>query len=202
MKRLLITVIVATALLMPFMLNAKNTDDYVTLKAGWFWPNSSENGLKDFRQAPAYEFNYGRMFGNNFAAELGGIYYQTEYDGTSSPENIAGKFSTDINVSFYGPIATIKGIIHPVEIMELFLGAGAGYYWSETNIKYSASDDLKAKGRGIGWHIAAGSTIHVIERLGLGIEGKFSQAKLDSDDFTEKIDFGGISASIYLKYLF
>jgi opacity protein-like surface antigen len=202
MRKLLTVISMTIIFSIPGLTVAAEPDDYINLKAGWFWPNSSSNGLKDFKQALVYEFDYGRNFGRNFSAELGGIYYQTEYDGTSSPENIAGKSSTDVNVSFYGPFATIKGTIHPVEKIDLFLGAGAGYYWSEIEMKASGKKDFKAKAKGIGWHIAAGSTFHVIERLGLGIEGKFTQAKLDSDDFTEKIDFGGISTSIYLKYLF
>jgi len=202
MKRILATLTVLIALSIPCMLSAQTFDDYINLKAGWFWPNQSSNGLKDFKQTLAYEFNYGRMFGRNFAAELGGIYYNTKYDGTISPESITGNSSTDITTSFYGPMATIKGIIHPIKKMDIYAGAGAGYYFSETVMKLTGESDYKAKGKGVGWHVMAGTSYDVIDKLAIGIDGKYFQAKLNSDDFSEKTDFGGITASIYLKYMF
>jgi opacity protein-like surface antigen len=202
MKKLLTVILLAISISIPGVLTASEPDDYVTLKAGWFWPNSSSNGLKDFKQAPAYEFNYGRRFGNNFSAELGGIYYLTKYDGKVSPENFKAGSSTDIEVSFYGPMATLKGIIHPIDELEVFIGGGAGYYWSNTVIKKTRADDTKVTGTGVGWHVVAGSSYRIISKLAVGLEGKYIVAKLDADEFAEKTDFGGILALIYLKYMF
>lgn len=186
MKKLLAVISAVVILTIPGLCPAAEPDDYVNLKAGWFWPNTSSKGLKDFKEAPVYEFDYGRNFGSNFSVEVGGTYYNTK-----------NKDVSDYTVDFYGPFATLKGKIHPIEKMELYLGAGAGYYWSDVDY-----EDVKTKGRGIGWHAVLGGGYRIIDSLAVGVEGRYSQAKLDSDDWTSKIDFGGISASLYLKYMF
>jgi hypothetical protein len=186
MRKLLTVISMAIILLIPRFSFAAETDDYINLKAGWFWPNSSSNGLKDFKQALVYEIDYGRNFGRNFSAELGGTYYDTKNKDTS-----------DYTATFYGTFATIKGKIHPAPKMELFLGGGVGYYWGK--LEYSST---KTSGTGIGWHAILGAGYRIIDCLALGVEGKYSQAKLKSNDWDKNVDFGGTSASLYLKYMF
>jgi hypothetical protein len=186
MRKLLIVISMAIILSIPRITLAAEPDDYINLKAGCFFPNSSSKGLKDFKQALVYEFDYGRNFGRNFAVELGGTYYNTKYKDISS-----------YTATFYGPLATIKGKIHPIKKMELFLGAGAGYYWGTQDY-----ESEKTTGTGVGWHIILGGGYRIIDSLALGLDAKYSQAKLKSNDWTDDIDFGGIAASLYLKYMF
>jgi opacity protein-like surface antigen len=186
MRKLLIFIPIVIIMFIPGISIAAEPDDYINLKVGWFWPNTSSKGLKGFEQAPVYEFDYGRNFGRNFAVEAGGTYYQT-----------TNKDISDYKVRFYGPFATLKGKIHPIDQIELYLGAGAGYYWSEVDY-----GDINTKGKGIGWHALLGGGYRIIDSLALGLEGKYSQAILKSNNWNDNIDFGGISASIYLKYMF
>ena len=186
MKKLLTIISMTIILSVPGLSFAAEPDDYINLKAGWFWPNNSTKGLKDFKQALVYEIDYGRNFGRNFAAELGGTYYDTKHKDIS-----------DYTATFYGTFATIKGKIHPIDKMELFIGGGAGYYWGKMD-----HNSVKTSGTGIGWHVVLGAGYRIIDSLALGVEGKYSQAKLKSNDWTDNVDFGGTSASLYLKYMF
>jgi hypothetical protein len=186
MRNLLTVMSISIILFIPGLAFASEPDDYINLKIGWFFPNSSSSGLKDFKQTLVYQFDYGKNIGRNFAAELGGTYYSTKY------ENIS-----DYTAAFYGPLATIKGKLHPTKKMELFLGAGAGYYWGTQDF-----ESKKTTGTGIGWHIILGGGYSIINSLALGLDVKYSQAKLKSNDWTDDIDFGGTAASFYLKYLF
>jgi hypothetical protein len=186
MRKLLTVMSILMILSIPGLAFAVEPDDYINLKIGWFFPNSSSNGLKDFKQTPVYEFDYGKHIGRYFAAELGGTYYSTTSDEIS-----------DYTAAFYGPLATIKVRMHPVREMELFLGAGAGYYWGT-----QAFESRKTTGTGVGWHIILGGGYSVIDSLALGLDVKYSQAKLKSSDWTDDIEYGGTAASFYLKYMF
>lgn len=161
--------------------------NYGVLKLGYFLPNNDEEGLKDYKKTWDVELGYGYLFTKNVALEVGGTYLTTKYD----KDNVDAKMTT------YSIPVTAKFIYPVTKDIDVFAGAGVGYYFASLE----AGDETE-RGKGWGYHAVAGADYKVMENVALGMELKWNQAKVKNDDWDDKLNVGGTSVKLAAKYLF
>lgn len=161
--------------------------NYGALKLGYFIPNNDENGLKDFNQTWDVELAYGRMLTKNIAAEIGGTYYSTKNDDDD----------VDAKVTTWSIPVTVKYIYPATKDIDIFAGAGFGYYSS----KIEANDESDT-GDGWGYHAVVGADYKITPDIALGMELKWNRVTAKNSDWDDNPNVGGTSAKICAKYLF
>jgi outer membrane protein W len=184
---------------------------YVAIKGGVFFPNGegssgNENGFKDLGTGYNAELAVGYRPEPYVAFELGSGIYGT--NGTVSEPTTSNKITaTCVPVTL-----TVKGIL-TFERLELFAGAGGGYYFGTVEQKTTGgvvSIDQSSHGGALGYLVTAGGDFKLSKRLGLGAEFKWfsAQPELEFTDISsgstvkQKWQIGGSLLNLGLKYSF
>jgi outer membrane protein W len=142
---------------------------YLSLKGGGFLPNGNE--LSDFDAGYNVEFAAGFRPAPYAAIELGSGYYYAER--TKIDNTITRKAS----VSGVPATVTVKGVAS-YNAIDIFAGAGAGYYFGLVNLdKYDsatqASEKRNSHSNALGYHVVGGFDYHLGKRWSLGAEIKW-----------------------------
>jgi opacity protein-like surface antigen len=158
---------------------------YASLKAGVFLPNNDSDGLDEFDPGVTIEGAFGFRPHRNFAAELGVAWYRAQSD------------DLDIDLDVVPVTLTAKGILPLLgDRLELFGGAGVGYYFASWDPDEGDEEDEGS----FGYHLVAGADYKLTSSVAIGIEGKYFWAEPDVDSQDVQIGGGIITAGV--KYLF
>lgn len=185
---------------------------YFSVKGGAFMPSGKEHGtansLKSFDTGYAAELAFGYRPESYAALELGtGVYSAsgTVTDAVARSEK-----------TLYGvPVTLTAKAILELEKLELFAGAGAGYYFTFIDQKLSFTNggiapvDESSHGSALGYHLVAGGDLKLSENFRLGADFKWFSVKPDLEltdaqnvKKSSNWDLGGTTVSLGFKYLY
>lgn len=163
----------------PTLALGQEYQDYASLKLGIYSPQSDD--LEDFDKGFNGEVAFGHYLTKNFAAEFGLGYFQTDATFTNTDTTL-GSYVAKNEITVIPITLTGKGI-YPVGKLELFLAAGVGFYYAESefdlsstvlgNISQTQYDTV------FGYHIGLGANINITSKTDLGFELKYLNAKAD-----------------------
>jgi opacity protein-like surface antigen len=195
--------------LVPSLASAADPAGYASVKLGYFMPNSDDDGLKDFDNEFSLGLAVGTKLSPNFAIELGWDYYSTKGNDTVSSGGVS--YAIDAEVTTWSIPLTAKFILPVSKEIEVFMGAGVGYYDSQIDADGTLSGgglsaDLWSESdsaSGIGYHLVAGADYKINRNVALGGEIKWCKAELDFEDISDdEINVGGTTLNLVVKYLF
>lgn len=233
MKRYYSVLLLIFCFMAPSLTFAGDTGMYGTLKLGLFMPNSdfhgdswggntygyNFDGMSGFDNVPLYGVSFGMLMNPNVALEIGWETYETELD-----IDFHNLDTSNYKIKTWSVPITAKLLMPVSNQITAFFGAGLGYYDAEVDatetlnnpatnpygIALGTSSDTQASD-GFGLHAVAGADFKVDANLSFGLELKWSNAKLDFDDFTffgapyymdRDTNVGGTSLSLTAKYSF
>lgn len=191
-------------------LAADSPSNYLGAGLGVYFPES--NDMKGFDAGFNGDVFAGRHFSRNLAAEISVGYLSSngpsgEYIGEMSGATWTGTFE----VSAVPVTATILGIL-PLSKGELFVGAGAGAYFSTIKAEMVAtgypSQSVEASDTPMGMHLRTGGHFDLAPKLSVGGELQYLVAGAEFSKtigaFSYSRDFGldGITARASLIYRF
>lgn len=189
-------------------------DSYVSVKGGLFLPNSDMPGLKNFKKGYNFELAVGAKIHPNIAIEAAAGYYQTEikdnFVDTYYDYYNDAYYTTTPTVSAIPVTLTIKGII-PLGKVDLFAGAGAGYYYTMLENKVKDLDgavlgnlDETYNASAFGYHFVGGVDFNITDSVAIGAEIKQVYVKPESDisGYKQKVNMGGTIANAGVKFKF
>lgn len=189
MKRIVAKYAAVAAVAVAFVLGASAPGwSYVAVKGGMFMPNSDDKGLKDWDNGFGGELAIGGDFGA-FAVDGGIGYFRL-----SHPD------ADDLNLSIVPLTITGKFLLKPSPKLTVYLGGGVGYYvgmLGGDDVEDMDTDDKT--GKGVGFHAVGGLEIP-LGAVGLLAEVKWSQAKVEFGESSEKSNIGGITALVGVKF--
>ncbi len=182
MKRLIFIFLVFGALsvsFVPTLALGQENQDYASLKLGIYSPQSDD--LEDFDQGFNGELGFGHYLTKNFAAEFGLGYFQTDATFTKTDATL-GSFVAKNEITVIPITLTGKGI-YPVGKLELFLAAGVGIYYAESEFDLSSNAlgniSLTEYDTVFGYHVGVGANISITPKTDLGFELKYLSAEAD-----------------------
>ena len=192
----------------PTLALGQESQNYAALKLGIYSPQSDD--LEDFDQGFNGEIGFGHYLTKNFAAELGLGYFQTDATFTKTDVTL-GSFVAKNEITVIPVTLTGKGI-YPVGKLELFLAAGVGIYYAESEF------DLSSNALGntsqieydtvFGYHIGVGANFKITPKTDLGVELKYLSAEADFTTAIQGVPLGlgddleGFTATITLTNRF
>lgn len=189
MKRLLVRSALAAAVAVGLVLGASAPGwSYMAVKGGLFMPNSDEKGLKDWD--------------NGFGGELavGGDFGAFAVDGSVGYFRVEQPDAEDLNLAVVPLTITAKAQLKPSAALTIYAGGGLGYYvgfLDGDDVNDLSTDDKT--GTGVGFHLVGGIELP-LGPLGFLAEVKWSQAKVEFGDSSEKSNIGGIAVLAGLKF--
>lgn len=155
---------------------------YVVLKGGFYTPNS--NDLDGFGSGFNGEAALGHDFTRNLGAEFG--------VGTLRTDHTVAGISQKVDVI---PVtATLKAKL-PIDVVELYAGAGLGAYNAKFKVGGASSSDTA-----FGYHLVAGATADLSQNVFLGAEFKYLWAKASFNGRDVKLD--GYTTTLDLGFRF
>jgi opacity protein-like surface antigen len=137
--------------------------NYGVVKGGFYTPTS--NDLDGFSSGFNGEAAVGHDFTRNLGAEIGVGFFKTD-------KSVAG-VSNKIEVV---PVTATFKVKLPIDVVELFAGAGLGAY----SAKFKAGG-ASASDTAFGYHVAAGGAADLTQNLFLGAEFRYLWAKASFD---------------------
>ena len=160
--------------------------NYVVLKGGFYTPNS--NDLDGYSSG----FNGEAAFGHDFTRNLGG-------------EAGVGFFKTDRTVNGVSnkldvvPVTATMKVKIPIDVVELFAGAGLGAY----NATYKTGGASSSK-TAFGYHLVAGGTADLSQNIFMGAEFRYLWAKASFDQAGGAVDrkLDGYTTTLNLGFRF
>jgi outer membrane protein W len=182
---------------------------YLAVKLGYFIPNNDDDGLKDFDKVFAIGVAGGTKLVPWFAIELGGDYYKTKGNDTTTYVGIS--YTIDAKVKTWSVPLTAKFILPISQKVHPFVGVGGGWYWSSIDMDATGSigglsADLGSKSQsanGFGYHGVVGVDFNINRNFALGAEIKWAKAELDFDRISDdKINVGGTTLNFVVKGMF
>lgn len=175
--------IAAVALLATFFLvPAANAEgNYVVAKGGFYTPDS--NSLDGFDSGFAGEVALGHEFARNFGGEVAAGYFKADRSA------ISGKMSAV-------PVTVTALLKLPLDVVELYAGAGLGAY----RTKFEAAGSASSSDTAFGYHVTAGGRADLSQQLFVGAEFRYLWAKASFDGTDRKLD--GYATTINLGIRF
>ncbi|HEY5996135.1 MAG TPA: porin family protein [Candidatus Deferrimicrobiaceae bacterium] len=155
--------------------------NYVVAKGGFYTPDS--NGLDGYGSGFAGEAAVGHEFARNLAGEVGVGYIKADKSATS------GKLSAV-------PVTVTALAKLPLDVVELYAGAGLGVY----NAKFEETGIPSSSDTAFGYHLTAGGRADLSRQLFVGAEFRYLWAKATFDRTDLKLD--GYTASVDLGFRF
>jgi outer membrane protein W len=201
-----------TCLLVPLAVSSAAAADrgYFSVKGGSFLPNGKGGAasLTSFNSGYSAEVAVGYRAENYAALEIG--------TGLYSASSEVSNADLSSKKTLYGvPVTATAKAILDLEKLELFAGAGLGYYFAfidnDLNFTQGSLAPVKESSHGsaLGYHLVLGGDYKVSERFRLGADFKYFVAKpeLELTDaqnvkVRSKWDVGGTLVNVGLKYLF
>ncbi len=163
----------------PALALGQEYQDYASLKLGIYSPQSED--LEDFDQGFNGEIGFGHYLTKNFAAEFGLGFFQTDATFTKTDATL-GSFVAKNEITVIPITLTGKGI-YPVGKLELFLAAGVGFYYAESEFDLSSTvlgnTSLTQYDTVFGYHIGFGANFKMTSKTDIGFELKYLNAKAD-----------------------
>lgn len=165
-----------------FLVPAANAEgNYVVAKGGFYTPDS--NDLDGYDSGFAGEAALGHEFARNFAGEVGVGYIKADRSATS------GKLSAI-------PVTVTALAKLPLDVVELYAGAGLGAYHAKLEAAGSASSSDTA----FGYHLTAGGRADLSQQLFVGAEFRYLWAKASFGGADRKLD--GYATTVNLGFRF
>lgn len=161
---------------------ARAEGNYLVLKGGFYTPDS--NDLNDFDSGFDGEVAFGHDFARNLGAEFGVGYFQSE-------NNLPGG---DVKLEVIPVTATIKAKL-PIDVIELFAGAGLGAYNADIEAGAASSSDTA-----FGFHAVAGASADLSQNAFLGAEFRYLWAEASFDGIDVELD--GYTTTLNLGFRF
>jgi opacity protein-like surface antigen len=156
--------------------------NYVTLKGGFYTPDS--NDLDGFDSGFAGEAAFGHDFMRNLGAEFGvGLMKADRSDARGS-----------VKLDVVPVTATLKAKL-PIDVVELFAGAGLGVYRAKLKDGGASSSDTA-----FGYHLSAGGAADLSQNVFLGAEFRYLWSKASFSGTDAKLD--GFSTTVNLGFRF
>jgi len=162
---------------------------YVTVKGGYFMPNSDAKGLKDWKEGFGGELTFGGELNPSFALE-GGVGYWT-----TKPDQGSG-----LNLGIVPVTLNAKLLLTPSPNIGFYVGGGAGLYVGM--LSGSATDGMESDDKtGTGFGVQAFAGIE-LPMQGLALIGEFRWSKADVKfgESDEATNLGGMTGLIGLKF--
>lgn len=156
--------------------------NHVAIKGGFYSPDS--NDLDGFDSGFAAEAAFGHDFMRNLGAEFGvGLMKADRSDARGSSK-----------LDLVPVTATLKAKL-PIDVVELFAGAGLGVYRAKAKEGGLSSSDTA-----FGYHLAAGGAADLSQDVFLGAEFRYLWAEASFDGRDRKLD--GFTTTVNLGYRF
>ncbi len=155
--------------------------NYAVVKGGFYTPTS--NDLDGFGSGFNGEAAIGRDFTRNLGGEIGAGFFGTD-------RTVAG-IKNKIDVV---PVTATVKVKVPIDVVELFAGAGLGAYNAKLKGVFSSSDTA------FGYHLVAGGQADLTQTLFLGAEFKYLWAKASFNGADAKLD--GYTTTVNLGFRF
>ena len=161
-------------------------DSYVAFRGGSISPDES-----GFDSGTHVEGASGKYINDGFVAEGTLGQYSSEAEGSGWNPFLGNWIETDeVTVTYLA--ATLKGVMKPSDILELYAGVGMGYYMADLEVKIASSalgsDTATGDDNIVGYHAVVGLNVDLSERLFVGLEGKIIKA----DDASFSVEAYGI----------
>lgn len=157
---------------------AEAPPNYVALKLGGYFPQSSD--LDDFSNGVDLELAFGHYLSKNLALELSLGYFKTDFDGADFVPPIGAITESD-EVKVYPLVLGVKGV-HRIGQAEIFGGLGLGAYFTKAEatltVGGSAASDSDSD-TAVGFNVSAGATYDISPNLYVGAEAKYFWAKAE-----------------------
>ncbi len=177
--RIILLVAVAS---LAFAATASAEGNYAVVKGGFYTPTS--NDLDGFGSGFSGEAAFGHDFTRNLGAEIGVGFMQTDKTATGTSNKIE-----------LVPITATFKVKAPIDVVELFAGAGLGAY----NATYKSGGVSSSK-TAFGYHLVAGGQADLSQNVFLGAEFKYLWAKASFDGADAKLD--GYATTLNLGFRF
>lgn len=191
---------------------AEGSSSYFSVKGGAFLPNGKESGaansLNSFDSGYNAEIAVGYRPESYAAIEVGTGMYSASGTVTDSSARVQ-RTLTGIPVT-----ATAKAILD-LDKLELFGGAGIGYYFNFIDNKIDFINggippvSESSHGNALGYHLVAGGDFKVSENFRVGADFKWFSVKTDLEltdaqntRKTSSWDLGGTTLNFGIKYLY
>ncbi len=169
MKRLVSLFFAAlTVLLFSVPVAEAQTSNYAVLKAGAYFPNSSD--LNSFNTGFNGEVAFGHYFNQNFAAELALGYFQSSGKGPWYTNYTA---TGDI---YAVPLTVALKAIYPIDKWEVYAIGGMGAYYCKANVDFTGSGIAVLSQNGtfaLGGFLGAGANLNLDHNWFIGLEGRY-----------------------------
>lgn len=188
---------------------------YLSGKFGAFFPNNDTDGLRYFKTGLSGELAFGVKPIPYLAIEAGVGYYEPKdakrtFDEYNSSSDWSFEKDT-INIDVLPVTMTLKGILPLFKNrVEMFVGGGAGYYKASGQAKYYYTDSQgnsdsgrsTFEGDGVGFHLVTGANYRFVRHFSLGVEAKWSTARVNLSKNIGKTEVGGTTVNLVASYLF
>ncbi len=173
MKKIIISLhcIVCILFLFAGPVFAAETSNYFAVKAGAYFPNSSDLG--GFNTGFNGQVAYGDYFTPNFAGELGLGYFATSGTGSVDFNGVPGTATGDI---YAIPLTLALKAIYPIEKWEIYAIGGLGAYFCNVKVSYSAGSPSNSS-TAFGGFLGGGIDYNIDRNWFLGVEGTYLWAK-------------------------
>lgn len=180
---------------------------YLSVKGGSYLPNGKSGSLKSFDTGYNAEVAVGYRAEKYAAIEIG--------TGIFSSSSTVSNADASSKMSLYGiPVTATAKAILDLEKLDLFAGAGLGYYFAfvDNDVSFTqgpAPVHESSHGSALGYHLVLGGDYKLSERFRVGADFKYFVAKpeLEITDAQNvktrsKWDVGGTVINAGIKYLF
>lgn len=159
---------------------AAETSNYFAMKAGAYFPNS--NDLSGFNTGFNGEVAFGHYFNPNIAAELGLGYFATSGSGSGYFNGVPSSATGDV---YAIPLTLALKAIYPIDKWEIYAIGGAGAYFCNAKVSYSAGSPSNSA-TAFGGFLGAGFDYNIDRNWFLGVEGRYLWAKPEFTFFDVK----------------
>ncbi|GFO58583.1 hypothetical protein GMST_09080 [Geomonas silvestris] len=180
---------------------------YLSVKGGSYLPNGKSGSLKSFDTGYNAEVAVGYRAEKYAAIEIG--------TGIFSSSSTVSNADASSKMSLYGiPVTATAKAILDLEKLDLFAGAGLGYYFAfvDNDVTFNQGPPPvheSSHGGALGYHLVLGGDYKLSERFRVGADFKYFVAKpeLELTDAQNvktrsKWDVGGTVINAGIKYLF
>jgi opacity protein-like surface antigen len=186
-KKLIILFFCLTSIIFFLSSNASAANNYFTVKAGIYSPESDD--LEGFDEGFNGEIAFGHYLNRNLALELGLGYFETEWSGEYCYNGYCGREKDSIDVV---PLTVALKAIYPVGQLELYGLGGIGIYFSSgeaegyvPDVGYVSLDDDDVS---LGGFLGAGLNFNITNEVFFGVEGKYHWVEAEFEGIDVELD--------------
>lgn len=196
-----------TLLIQAYAAYGEEDATYLDVKGGIFMPNGNSKGLKDFDTGYNVDVAVGVRPAPYAAVELAtGVY--------SASAKISETVGTRDMTAYGVPITLTAKAIANFKRLDIFAGAGAGYYFCFIDNKVNNTSSPPAieesvHGGAVGYQVLAGGDYRIDDQWSVGVQFKWFSTRpelevtnIDKVKTKDKWEFGGTNLNVGFKYNF